>query len=131
MNQRKPRLLCSPTFSLHVNDPGRAEPLTADFLLQVKHSPPINLLVGDAVIVVSSPRTGPLNREKSVRGSLGKKGEGLTGSKHMLNKKHLLNLFTKTSLRLVLDTSFYDDDDNNNKNSCVVLVLAMLLISNI
>lgn len=57
---------CSPTFPFHVNDPVGAEPLTVDFLLQVKHSPPINLLIGDAVIVVSSPCTGPLNREKSV-----------------------------------------------------------------
>lgn len=61
--------LTVPTSSLHANDPVRAEPLTADFLLQVKHPPPINLLIGDAVIMVTSPGTGPLRR--------GKKGENV------------------------------------------------------
>lgn len=61
--------LTVPTSSLHANDPVRAEPLTVDFLLQVKHPPPINLLIGDAVIMVTSPGTSPLRR--------GKKGENV------------------------------------------------------
>ena len=63
--------LCWPTFSLHANDPVRAEPLTTDFLLQVKHPSPINLLIWDAVIMVPATGTGPLkkrgDREKKKR----------------------------------------------------------------
>lgn len=48
------------TFSLHVIDQFRSEPLTVDFLLQVKHPPAIDLFIRDAVIMVVSPRTSPL-----------------------------------------------------------------------
>lgn len=79
---------CSPTFSLHANHPVRAEPLAADFLLQVKHPPSINLLVRDAVVMVTSPGTGPLGRGKEgwmgeniIRGMIriGEKGRMVEG----------------------------------------------------
>lgn len=63
-NQVNPHWLCSPTFSLHANNPVWTEPLTADFLLQVKHPPPINLLIRDAVIMVTTPGSGPLRRRR-------------------------------------------------------------------
>ena len=50
-----------PTFPLHADDPIRAEPLAADLLLQVKRPPPVNLLIRDAVVMVTSTGTGPLH----------------------------------------------------------------------
>lgn len=48
------------TFSVHMIDQFRTEPLTVDFLLQVKHSPSVNLFVRDAIVMVVSPGTSPL-----------------------------------------------------------------------
>lgn len=54
------------TFSLHVIDQIGTEPLTADFLLQVKRPPAINLFIRDAIIVVMSPGPSPLWNENEV-----------------------------------------------------------------
>lgn len=51
------------TFSLHVIDQLRTEPLTVDFLLQVKRPPAVNLFVRDAIVMVMSPGTSPLLNE--------------------------------------------------------------------
>lgn len=54
------------TFSLHVIDQFRTEPLTADFLLQVKRPPAINLFIRDAIVMVMSPGTSALYNENEV-----------------------------------------------------------------
>lgn len=60
--ERTMETVFTPTFSIHAKHSVRAEPLTVHLLLQVKHPPPINLLIRDAIVMVTLLVTSTLER---------------------------------------------------------------------